>query len=109
MSVFKRRRVPAEIRFLVESAAGSVSPDFLASKYISNNELPRMLQAAESDGMTIFWIPVRPSPYKHSLIGAFQAAHAPEKPLSGLSNAERDQAFVDIGEEMAKALGIAAG
>lgn len=82
-----------------------VSPAFLASSYITSNELPKMLQAAESDGMTIFWIPVRPSAYKRSPIGEFQSAHAPDKPLSGLSGAERDQAFVDIGEKLAKALG----
>jgi hypothetical protein len=86
-----------------------VSPDFLASDFITNNELPKMLQAAESEGMTLFWIPVRPSAYKRSPIRAFQSAHAPEKPLSGLPGAERDQAFVDIGEKLAKALGLASG
>ena len=85
-----------------------VSQYFLASEYIRNDELPRMLQAAESDGMTIFWIPIRPSAYKRSPIRVFQSAHAPEKPLSGLSDAERDQAFVDIGEKLAKVLGRAA-
>ena len=86
-----------------------VSQYFLASEYISNDELPRMLQAAESDGMTIFWIPIRPSAYKRSPICAFQSAHAPEKPLSRLYGAKRDQAFVDISEKLAKALGLAAG
>jgi hypothetical protein len=86
-----------------------VSPEFLDSDYIASNELPKMLQAAESEGMTIFWIPVRPSAYRRSPIGAFQAAHAPDKPLSGLRGAERDQAFVDIGEKLGKALGLKAG
>lgn len=85
-----------------------VSPEFLASPYIINNELAKMLQAAESDGMTIFWIPVRPSAYRHSPIGAFQAAQPPDRPLSSLRGARRDQAFVDIGEKLAKALGLAA-
>jgi hypothetical protein len=83
-----------------------VSPDFLASSYIMSNELPRMLEAAESDGLRIFWIPLRPSAYKHSPIARFQAAHAPDRPLSSLRPAERDQAFVDIGEMLAKALGV---
>jgi hypothetical protein len=85
-----------------------VSPEFLASPYIINNELAKMLQAAESDGMTIFWIPVRPSAYRHSPIGAFQAAQPPDRPLSSLRGARRDQAFVDIVEKLAKALGLAA-
>jgi TIR domain len=85
-----------------------VSPEFLASSYITSNELPKMLQAAETDGMKIFWIPVRPSAYKHSPIAKFQAAHAPDKPLAVLRGAARDQAFVDIGERLAKVLGVTA-
>lgn len=86
-----------------------VSPDFLSSSYITSNELPRMLEAAESDGLRIFWIPLRPSAYKHSTIAKFQAAHDPDRPLSSLGVAEVDQAFVDIGEKLAKALGVTGG
>jgi TIR domain len=86
-----------------------VSPAFLASPYISSEELPRMLEAAAGDGLTIFWIPVQPSAYRHNPIARFQAAHAPDKPLAGLRRAERDQAFVDIGEKLAKVLGVASG
>lgn len=83
-----------------------VSQDFLASPYIASNELPGMLEAAETEGMTIFWIPVRPSQYKHSPIAKFQAAYSPDKPLARLRGAERDQAFVDIGDKLAKVLGV---
>jgi hypothetical protein len=81
-----------------------VSPAFLASPYISSEELPRMLDAAAVDGLTIFWIPVRPSAYRHSPIARFQAAYRPDKPLAKLRGAERDQAFVDIGEKLARVL-----
>jgi internalin A len=83
-----------------------VSPEFLASRYIASNELPRMLEAAETDGMKIFWIPVRPSAYKRSPLARFQAAHLTDKPLASLRGAARDQAFVDIGEKLANVLGI---
>jgi TIR domain len=83
-----------------------VSPEFLASAYITSNELPRMLDAAESDGLKIFWIPVRPSAYKPSPIAKFQAAHAPDRPLSRLRGGERDQALVEIGEKLAKSLDL---
>lgn len=81
-----------------------VSPGFLASEYIGSQELPQLLRAAESEGLRIFWIPVRPSAYKQSPISAFQAAHTPDKPLSTLSEAERDQALVDIGQKLARVL-----
>jgi hypothetical protein len=93
---------------LAKVAVLLVSPNFLNSEYIINDELPEMLKAAESDGLTIFWIPVRPSAYKHSPIEKFQAAHSPDTPLSGLPESERDQAFVAIAEKMFKALGLAA-
>jgi hypothetical protein len=85
-----------------------VSPDFLASPYITSNELPIMLEAAETEGVKIFWIPTRPSAYKHSPIAKFQAAHTPDKPLSRLRGAERDRVFVEIGEKLAKVLGVLA-
>jgi hypothetical protein len=86
-----------------------VSPAFLASRYISSEELPRMLDAAAGDGLTIFWIPVRPSSYRQSPIASFQAAHAPDKPLARLRGADRDQAFVDIGEKLAQVLAVTSG
>lgn len=86
-----------------------VSPAFLASPYISSEELPKMLDAAAGDGLTIFWIPVRPSAYRQSPIARFQAAHAADKPLAGLRGARRDQAFVNIGEKLASVLGLGSG
>lgn len=83
-----------------------VSPEFLASSYITSNELPKMLEAAGADGMKIFWIPVKPSAYKHSPLAKFQAAHLTDKPLASLRGAARDQAYVDIGERLAKVLGV---
>lgn len=68
-----------------------------------------MLDAASADGLTIFWMPVRPSAYRQSPIARFQAAHAPGKPLARLRGAERDQAFVDIGEKLAKVLDVPSG
>jgi hypothetical protein len=38
-----------------------------------------------------------------------QAAHAPDKPLAMLKVAKRDQAFVEIGEKLAKVLDVASG
>ena len=67
-----------------------------------------MLEAAETEGMKIFWVPVHPSAYKRSPVAKFQAAHTPDKPLSGLRGADRDRAFVEIGEKLARVLGVLA-
>ncbi|HEX8219297.1 MAG TPA: toll/interleukin-1 receptor domain-containing protein [Chloroflexia bacterium] len=81
-----------------------VSPDFLASDFIATNELPQLLQSAEKQGLTIIWVPVRPSAYRLSPIGEYQAAYSPARPLSGLSPSERDTAMVEIAEK----IGVAA-
>jgi hypothetical protein len=87
----------------IESALGSasvavllVSPDFLASNFIHEQELPRILNAAEEDGLTILWIPVRQSAYFDTWIKDYQAAHDPKKPLASLRPARRDEALVHI-------------
>ncbi|NET32879.1 MAG: SUMF1/EgtB/PvdO family nonheme iron enzyme [Cyanothece sp. SIO1E1] len=80
-----------------------VSPDFLASDFIANNELPQLLDGAKREGLTIIWIPVRHSFYKATEIKKYQAAHSPEQPIAGLTPSEQDKAWVDICEEIKKA------
>ncbi len=79
-----------------------VSQNFLNSRYIANNELPAFLSAARSDGLKIFWIPIKPSSYEQSEIVKFQAAHPPDRPLSALRGAKRDEAFVNIAKKLSE-------
>jgi uncharacterized protein YegL len=73
-----------------------VSPDFLASSFIAESELPQLLEAAQSEGVTILWVPVRFSSFDRTPIADYQAAHDPAKPLSSLPMATRDRALVKI-------------
>jgi internalin A len=73
-----------------------VSPDFLASDFIADHELPPFLDAAKNEGLTILWIPYRSSNYEVTEIANYQAAHPPAQPLSKLSPAEQDDAWVKI-------------
>jgi len=83
-----------------------VTPGFLQSDYIARNELPPLLQAAKSEGLVIFPIPVKPSSYEQSDLAPFQAAYPLSEALSGLRGAKRDQAFVSIVSKLADALGV---
>ena len=81
-----------------------MSPDFLASTYIHENELPPLLEEAEQGGLVILWIPIHFSNYKQTKINDYQAAWEPSQPLAGLSKVKLNQALVAISEAIAAAM-----
>lgn len=82
-----------------------VSPDFLASDYVAQVELPALLSRAEKD-LTVFWIPIRASAYDATPLKNFQAAHYPSRPLATLSKPKQDEALVAIARRIASAVDI---
>lgn len=77
-----------------------VSPEFLASEFITKYELPAFLEAESKKELTILWVAISHSNYKHTLISRFQSAYDPSEPLDSLSRAERGKALVDISEKI---------
>lgn len=75
-----------------------VSPDFLASDHIHRYEMPRLLEAAARDELTILWVPVRACLWEETQIAGFQAAHDPSRPLGTLPKGEREVALKAICE-----------
>jgi hypothetical protein len=75
-----------------------VSPDFLASHFIAEQELPPLLEAAKRAGVVILWVPVRSSSYEVTPIAEYQAVHPAGRPLASLTPAARDKALVKISE-----------
>ena len=73
-----------------------VSPDFLASHFINEHELPVILAAAKKKGLRIFWVYLRPCGYKETEIGAYQAAHDTSHPLSALSVTDSEDQLLEI-------------
>jgi len=67
-----------------------VSQDFLASEFIHDNELPSLLEAAEKEGVTILWVPVRQSLYEVTDIAHYQAVCDPDMPLYALTLPQQD-------------------
>jgi hypothetical protein len=72
-----------------------VSPEFLASNFISEHELAPALKRAAEGGLRVLWIPLRACNYQHSALSKYQAVHPPDKPLADLTPG-RDQAWVEI-------------
>jgi hypothetical protein len=77
-----------------------VSDDFLASDFIIRHELPPLLDAAKSDGLTVFWVYLSPCLYQHTEIARFQAAHDLSKALDELSLAKRRAMLREICQKL---------
>jgi hypothetical protein len=80
-----------------------VSPSFLDSDFIAENELPPLLEAAERRGLTIFWVAVSASMYRATALAGYQAANDPQRPLDSLRPAALNKELVRICEQVALA------
>lgn len=95
------RRWEVEIEAALKRAKVAVliiSPNYLASPFIRDVELPSILKAQEESGATIIWFPVSASLVRRTEIINFQAAIEPQRPLNGMAEAERGEALVRIAE-----------
>jgi hypothetical protein len=81
-----------------------VTPNFIVSPYITETELPPILNAAAKRGLRIFWVPVSATYYEQTPLAAYQAVHNPEHPLDTLEPPKRRQCLVKIAKAIAVAV-----
>ena len=62
-----------------------VSDDFLASEFVTNKELPPLLEAAEREGLRILWVCLSPCFVEETPISDYQALLSPHQFLDGMS------------------------
>jgi hypothetical protein len=97
----------AEIKSALASCNAAVllvSPDFLSSDFIHENELGPVLKKQPDAGVKILWVPIRESAYKKTPLTDYQAVLDTGTPLASLTKARRDKAWVKICEEIEKAV-----
>jgi len=85
-----------------------VTADFLASDFIANDELPPLLQAAESDGAKIFSVILSPSRFaKMPSLAQFQTVNDPSEPLVNMERGQREGVFVKVADAIEELLATA--
>jgi TIR domain/CAP12/Pycsar effector protein, TIR domain len=96
-----------EIRDAISRAKAAVllvSPSFFASDFIAESELPPILEAAASDGMTVMSVIVRPSRYERDQLSQFQAINHVSQPLSDMPTGKRDVVFEKLSQTLERLL-----
>jgi TIR domain-containing protein len=95
-----------------------VSPAFLASDYIANNELPVLLKRAKESGVPIFQLLISPCLYEETkfkypdpktgpeefALSSLQAANAPSKTLIEMTEAEQNRVMLEVARALSNTL-----
>jgi hypothetical protein len=74
-----------------------ISPDFLASEFITERELPPLIQKADRSGTIILPIIVSPCRYLHAEdLAEFQAVNDTARTLEEMTKPERERVFIKV-------------
>jgi hypothetical protein len=96
-----------EIQNAIESSTVAVvlvSADFLASDFIEEHELPKILSRAKTGGTTILPVIVSPCLFVGSGIDVFKSINSPDSPLIEMLPAERERTLVELARVISKKL-----
>lgn len=75
-----------------------VSSDYLASRFIAEDELTLLLGDAEKEGITILPLILKPCAYENSPLARFQPINTPSKPLSSMTKSRREAVWEKVVE-----------
>ena len=84
-------------------AVALVSPNFLASRWVMQGELPEMVKAAEDGGLRLLWAHISAAQWEETPVNRFQAAHDPTVPLDRLPEPEQNEILKSIAKQMKEA------
>jgi len=84
-----------------------ISADFLASDFIVKNELPPILTKAETGGTRIIPIILKPCRFaRDTNLSKFQSLNTPDRPLSTLTDSEREQIFDSLAASLEESVPV---
>jgi hypothetical protein len=79
-----------------------VTPDFLASSYVRDVELPAILGRATTN-LAVLWVPILPTAYHQTALAKIQAAHDPSHPIAMLPRPKQEEALVAVARKVSSA------
>ena len=78
-----------------------VSPNFMASDFIAQSELPPLLETAESDGTMVLAVILRSSRFdRDERLNRFQTVNSPTQPLINMAPGKRDVIFEKLAQRI---------
>lgn len=81
-----------------------VSDAFLASELVMNEEVPKLLAAAEAEGVRVLWVSLSPCLVEQTVIGEYQAVLPLGHDLDELPKPQQQRALKTIAEWIREAL-----
>ena len=91
-----------EIRRAIQRAKAVVlliSPNFMASDFIAQSELPSILLSAEAEGVIVLPVILRTSRFdRDKRLNQFQTVNSPSQPLIDMATGKRDVVFKKLAE-----------
>lgn len=85
-----------------------ISADFLASDFISDNELPPLLAAAQEEGVRIIPVILKPCAFSDMPeLERFQAVNDPSAPLIALTESDREAIWVEVARSVRDGFALA--
>jgi hypothetical protein len=84
----------------IQVAVLLISPEFLASKYICNNEFPVIIKSVSERGAIILPIILRSCLLHKTALNFLQNINILNKPLNSIAEHEQDQVFLSVAERM---------
>lgn len=80
-----------------------VSPSYLGSAFVADQELPALIRAAEERRTRLTWALLSKATYQSTPVAKLQAAHNPDRPLDTLETHDQESALSEIGDSIAEA------
>jgi predicted acylesterase/phospholipase RssA len=80
-----------------------VSPFYLGSNFVADEEIPALIRAAEARRTRLTWVLLSEATYQSTLVAQLQAAHNLDHPLDTLKADDREHALSQIADNIAKA------